>query len=652
MMRSDMPKQVQVFRNGGGIASLATVPMDGMVGDQPHRLAYINPVEEQILKELGGSGQPGPGGIPMYNWLKDTWKEITSGGKAVTETYNKDEYSSGTTSAPSGNVDFTTIDPSSGNQTSVATIDYGSDDNDSSSSSKDVGIVNSLLMGLGIIDKTPEYYAATADTIARTQGADAANNYIDRIGGNLNITTGLDSTGNIQSTGVAEALANVDVASAATQFTPSSGSDDGPSYVAPEPEPDPTVLTPFQFTNDQLTAQSDFIKRISDIQAQYTPEQLQSIDIRQQLSSQFAPTKEEFMAITGASEDLTNQLLATPGQFDLRDWSKIMSSENPLEAAQAATAAIYLTEGLYGRGQEITPDLQLANLDNLIGETDQLFAYAAYPEGSETAFIDGPPTDVRLGVKTAGGVKLADLGSINAPDFYNVLQGYGYGAEDVAELIPSIEKYYGENVKFGIDQAKYTPVSELDYDYQTFYTPEQVEMYNEYYANADPNNPMPLLGTYQDQQYFLENAPLGRPGDPYNLLGGLQSAAPGTLTKDLGLGQSFLYSSTPGYYGLADPVMLQQATTGISGTDTGRSGIGTIDTQQTATSNPVTQNTYSSGTPAAPVVYTNPLIPNTGVQTGGIMGIQTQPITPFQPTVYNPGVYTPAVTPLTLPPLG
>jgi hypothetical protein len=51
-----------------------------------------------------------------------------------------------------------------------------------------------------------------------------------------------------------------------------------------------------------------------------------------------------------------------------------------------------------------------------------------------------------------------------------VLQGYGYGAEDVAELVPSIEKYYGENVKFGMDQAKYTPVSELDYDYQTFYT--------------------------------------------------------------------------------------------------------------------------------------------------------------------------------------
>jgi hypothetical protein len=507
-------------------------------------------------------------------------------------------------------------------------------------------------MGIGVKEKTPEYYAATADTIARTQGADAANRYVDRISSDTSITLSntddYETAAGLNSTGVAEALANVDIESAASQFTPPS--DDGPSYVAPEPEPDPTILTPFQFTNDQLTAQSDFIKRIGDIQAQYTPEQLQSIDIRQQLSSQIVPTKQEFMAITGASEELTDQLLATPGQFDLRDWSKIMSSDNPLEAAQAATAAIYLTEGLYGRGQEITPELQLANLDNLIGQTDQLFAYAAYPEGSENLYLEGPPTDVRLGIKTAGGVKLADLGSINSPDFYNVLQGYGYGAEDVAELVPSIEKYYGENVKFGMDQAKYTPVSELDYDYQTFYTPEQIEMYNQYYANADPDNPMPLLGTYQDQQYFLENAPLGRPGDPYNLLGGLQSAAPGTLTKDLGLGQSYLYSSTPGYYGLADPVMLQPTAAPITiGTTEGGAPLKAI--KEYVANNPV-ENPYSSGTPAAPVVYTNPLVPNTGVQTGGIMDIQTQPDTPYQPTVYTPGVYTPAITPLTLPPLG
>jgi hypothetical protein len=561
MMRSDMPKQVQAFRNGGGLMSLATVPMETEMAGQPHRLAYINPEEEQLLLAMGGAGEPGPGGIVSYflhnQESRDRIKE------AVSNFFGGGSNNNNEPAASSSN-------------------------DDKASSAPDVGIVDSILMGFGLKEKTPEYYAATADTIARTQGEDRAQQYVDDIGGNLNITTGLDSTGNIQSTGVAEALANVDIESAASQFTPPS--DDGPSYVAPEPEPDPTILTPFQFTNDQLTAQSDFIKRIGDIQTQYTPEQLQSIDIRQQLSSQIVPTKQEFMAITGASEELTDQLLATPGQFDLRDWSKIMSSDNPLEAAQAATAAIYLTEGLYGRGQEITPELQLANLDNLIGQTDQLFAYAAYPEGSENLYLEGPPTDVRLGIKTAGGVKLADLGSINSPDFYNVLQGYGYGAEDVAELVPSIEKYYGENVKFGMDQAKYTPVSELDYDYQTFYTPEQIEMYNQYYANADPDNPMPLLGTYQDQQYFLENAPLGRPGDPYNLLGGLQSAAPGTLTKDLGLGQSYLYSSTPGYYGLADPVMLQPTAAPITiGTTEGGAPLKAI--KEYVANNPV-ENTF------------------------------------------------------------
>jgi len=347
------------------------------------------------------------------------------------------------------------------------------------------------------------------------------------------------------------------------------------------------------------------------------------------------------MAITGANEELTNQLLAAPGQFDLRDWSKIMASDNPLEAAQAATSAVYLTEGLYGRGMEINPELQLANLDNLIGQTDQLFAY-------------GDGDDVRLGITTADGVKLADLGSINAPDFYNVLQGYGYGAEDVSELLPSIEKYYSEQMPFGIDQAIYKPVSELDYDYQTFYTPEQVEMYNQYY-NLDPNNPMPLLGELDGQQYFLTNAPLGRPGDPFNLLGGLQSAAPNTLTKDLGLGQSFLYSSTPGYYGLADPVLLQNTNTGVDITNTGlntgavNTGINTGAVNTAAVNNTI-------GQPANTGVQTyNALVPAAGTSTAGIVGLpstNTASANPFIYTAYTPGTYNPAVNPLVLPPLG
>jgi hypothetical protein len=33
---------------------------------QPHQLSYITPQEAEVLKALGGSGKPGPMGIPSY----------------------------------------------------------------------------------------------------------------------------------------------------------------------------------------------------------------------------------------------------------------------------------------------------------------------------------------------------------------------------------------------------------------------------------------------------------------------------------------------------------------------------------------------------------------------------------------------------------
>jgi len=55
-----LDKQVEGMRDGGA------VPRQTMIGDQPHMLAYINPQEADLLKDLGGSGEPGPGGIPAY----------------------------------------------------------------------------------------------------------------------------------------------------------------------------------------------------------------------------------------------------------------------------------------------------------------------------------------------------------------------------------------------------------------------------------------------------------------------------------------------------------------------------------------------------------------------------------------------------------
>ena len=50
----------QQFADGG------VVPRQTMMGNQPHMLAYINPEEAQLLQNLGGTGEPGPGGVPAY----------------------------------------------------------------------------------------------------------------------------------------------------------------------------------------------------------------------------------------------------------------------------------------------------------------------------------------------------------------------------------------------------------------------------------------------------------------------------------------------------------------------------------------------------------------------------------------------------------
>ena len=48
------------FNQGGA------VPRQTMIEDQPHMLAYIDPQERSMLEQMGGSGQPGPGGVPAY----------------------------------------------------------------------------------------------------------------------------------------------------------------------------------------------------------------------------------------------------------------------------------------------------------------------------------------------------------------------------------------------------------------------------------------------------------------------------------------------------------------------------------------------------------------------------------------------------------
>jgi hypothetical protein len=55
------------YANGGG------VPRQTMIGNEPHHLAYINAQEDQMLRDAGGSGIPGPGGIPAFVRIVDEY---------------------------------------------------------------------------------------------------------------------------------------------------------------------------------------------------------------------------------------------------------------------------------------------------------------------------------------------------------------------------------------------------------------------------------------------------------------------------------------------------------------------------------------------------------------------------------------------------
>ena len=79
-----LDRPVQEMEDGGA------VPRQTMIGDDPHMLAYINPEEAQLLKDLGGTGEPGPGGIPAYR-PSDFAAERTGTGAYSHATDNDDD---------------------------------------------------------------------------------------------------------------------------------------------------------------------------------------------------------------------------------------------------------------------------------------------------------------------------------------------------------------------------------------------------------------------------------------------------------------------------------------------------------------------------------------------------------------------------------
>ena len=111
-MNNDFMNRVNAIRSGnqpqpqpqnqyGAFADM--VPRRAQLMNEPHMLAYINPQEEQMLRDMGGAGIPGPDGIPVYGFwdsVKDTFKEVTSFGKAETKTYNPTTYTPTVTTTP------------------------------------------------------------------------------------------------------------------------------------------------------------------------------------------------------------------------------------------------------------------------------------------------------------------------------------------------------------------------------------------------------------------------------------------------------------------------------------------------------------------------------------------------------------------------
>ena len=65
-IRSGNQPQPQPQSQGQYGAFAEMVPRQTEIMGQPHMLAYINPEEEQALRDMGGSGLPGPDGVPAY----------------------------------------------------------------------------------------------------------------------------------------------------------------------------------------------------------------------------------------------------------------------------------------------------------------------------------------------------------------------------------------------------------------------------------------------------------------------------------------------------------------------------------------------------------------------------------------------------------
>tara|TARA_R110002012_G_scaffold26243_3_gene85651 strand:+ start:366 stop:866 length:501 start_codon:yes stop_codon:yes gene_type:complete len=129
---------------------------------------------------------------------------------------------------------FKNLFSGSGGQGSSANMG-SSGNNEANDGDADVGFMNSLMMGLGLRDPTDDYYRATMDSIRRTRGPQAAEQYRQQMQGQGVLS-------------VPGALGNYDMATGAVTGMPPTA---GMSNMKPQPRPPQGVMS-LPTAQDQL----------------------------------------------------------------------------------------------------------------------------------------------------------------------------------------------------------------------------------------------------------------------------------------------------------------------------------------------------------------------------------------------------------------
>ena len=256
---------------------------------------------------------------------------------------------------------------------------------------------------------------------------------------------------------------------------------------------------------------------------------------------------------------------------------------------------------------------------------------------------------------------LTDLGSISSPTVGENLARFGYGSEDIAELIDPIRQYYTENFEFNptyfgglqkVSDGRYMGNNRnVVYGGGDAQINELSQLLGQDVVVRQPDGSFAVMDTFG----LGEGAISGENIDPFGIIKNLQTNLPQSVTPDLELGQGYLFQTTPGFYGLSPMQVMAQED--IDAQDAARAAAAAEAEKAAELAK------YSSGQPVMGSAGINTglqnysaLVPAAGTSTAGIAGLPStsSPVVspPLSFTAYTPQTYTPVVPGLQLPPLG